>query len=50
MGQWKYYGCFDGPYEFDYPTDSSPKCEHEFVNVSFMQIRMVCKHCNEEQK
>lgn len=24
-------------------------CSHEYVNVSFSHIRMVCKHCDEEQ-
>ncbi|HYX39983.1 MAG TPA: hypothetical protein VE954_43355 [Oligoflexus sp.] len=24
-------------------------CTHDFVNVSFAHIRMVCKHCNVEQ-
>lgn len=24
-------------------------CEHDFVNVAFTHIKMVCKHCDQEQ-
>lgn len=30
-------------------ADSTPACEHKFVNVGFHSIRMICKHCDEEQ-
>lgn len=29
-----------------YNTDS---CTHEYVNVSFMGIKLVCKHCDKEK-
>ncbi len=25
-------------------------CEHEYVNVSFVGLKMVCKHCDKEQQ
>ena len=27
----------------------TPACEHKFVNVGFHSVRMICKHCDEEQ-
>lgn len=29
---------------------AEPKCAHEYVNMSFMQIRMVCRHCDAEKQ
>jgi len=26
------------------------KCKHEYVDVGFMHIKMVCKYCNKEEK
>ena len=26
------------------------ECEHMWVNVSFMQINEICKHCGEEKE
>lgn len=28
----------------------TPTCNHEYVNMSAFHIRMVCKHCDHEQK
>lgn len=28
---------------------SKPGCAHEYVDVGFMNKKMVCKHCNREQ-
>jgi hypothetical protein len=30
-------------------NESKSVCHHEFVNVSFNRIKMVCKHCDMEQ-
>jgi len=27
-----------------------PACKHEYVNVSLMHVKLVCKHCDEEKK
>lgn len=29
--------------------DTPPTCTHDFVNVAFNHIKMVCKHCDQEQ-
>lgn len=33
-----------GAWQREYNT-----CNHEFVNVAFTHIKMVCKHCDQEQ-
>ena len=30
--------------------DKKNVCQHEWINVSFNQIKMACKHCNVEQE
>ena len=40
----------DGRAEIDYPLiGESVSCSHEFVNVGFTTIKMVCKHCDKEK-
>jgi hypothetical protein len=31
------------------PVNTKPICNHQFVNVGFTSIKMVCKHCDMEQ-
>ncbi len=37
------------PVDTNQKEEAKPVCNHEFVNVSFNRIKMVCKHCDIEQ-
>jgi hypothetical protein len=42
----------DGSEELDYPGPERRQyfCEHEYVNVSFTGIKLVCKFCDKEKE
>ena len=31
------------------PAVAQPACNHSFVNVGFMHLKLVCKHCDKEK-
>ncbi len=33
----------------DISNDKFPECNHEYVNVSFNQIKMACKYCGKDK-
>lgn len=42
------FGVPAGEYQLWNPD--TPKCKHEWVNVGFMSIKNVCKHCDVDQE
>lgn len=30
--------------------EDEEECEHEFINVGFMNLQYVCKHCDKESE
>lgn len=34
----------------EYAIDWGDYCQHEWINVSFMGIKFVCKHCDKEKQ
>lgn len=45
---WNYFSWWPGTQEEPGPNNK-PRCEHKFVNTSFMGVRMECKFCGKDE-
>lgn len=46
---WNWFDIWNDPDVETPPTTGKQECQHEYANVSFMGIRMACKHCGVDQ-